>query len=534
MTSPTYRRREFLKLAGAAALTFPMVGSLGLPVSQSSAGKNSGSTSLSLEKSVTTRPNILLIITDQQFAEVMSCRMGKQYLHTPAMDGLAAGGLLCTRAYSSNPLCMPLRNSLFTGRYPHETGVTQNLGPEGGLDPQKFVCMGTYFRDAGYDAAYSGKWHLAFNVRQPQTHGFDIFTESHPDGHDAGVTAGAGKFLAQRHEKPFLLVASYLNPHNICEWARRLAGREQTLNCGEIGTPPALEQLPPPPVNLAPPADEPDGMTLMRRAYQVDSGMFPVGHFTADDWRKHRWGYYRMAEKVDAEIGKLLAALRQSGLAENTLIVFTADHGDCAGAHRFNQKTVFYEESARVPLLVAWPGHTPVAVSDKLINIGIDILPTLLDAAGIAAPRPLPGRSLLPLALGKPMGEWRDHVVVQNHLAQAGEVDGFTPEMHGRMVRTARYKYCVYSRGQRRESLVDLQDDPGEMKNIAADPSCREVLLQHRALLAKYGEEHHDLLVAELLANDVAPRPFTPADNAKLKTPRGTKKGKKASKGASV
>jgi len=514
----TTTRRNFLKLAGASALALPVLCHGAVPASPPEA------------KAAVRRPNLLLIITDQQFAEAMSCRMGQQYLHTPAMDGLAAGGLLCTRAYSANPLCMPLRNSLFTGRYPHETGVTSNDDKQP-LDPQKFPCMGTYFRNAGYATAYSGKWHINFNPRDQQTHGFEIFTEKSPGGHDAGVTAGAAKFLAQPHAKPFLLVASYLNPHNICEWARRLAGREQTLTCGEIGQPPALAQLPPPPANLAPPAHEPDGMTLMRRAYQVDSGMFPVGHFTVDDWRKQRWGYYRMIEKVDAEIGQLLAALRQTGLAENTLIVFTADHGECAGAHRFNQKTVFYEESARVPLLVAWPGRTPVAVSDQLINIGIDVLPTLLDAAGIAAPRQLPGRSLLPLARGQGVGAWRDYVVVQNHLAQAGAVDGLTPDMHGRMVRTARYKYCVYSRGQRRESLVDLQVDPGELNDLAADPACRDVLLQHRALLAKYGEEQHDALVAELLANDVAPRPFTPADSAKPNAPRGNKKNKKAHQG---
>ena len=512
------KRRDFLKLAGAASLTFPML------------GKTAGSTFQSLEKSATARPNILLIITDQQFAEVMSCRMGKQFLNTPAMDGLAAGGLLCTRAYSANPLCMPLRNSLFTGRYPHETGVTSN-DTRDPLDPQKLPCMGTYFRNAGYATAYSGKWHINFNPRDQQAHGFEIFAEKSSGGHDAGVTAGAEKFLAQPHSKPFLLVASYLNPHNICEWARRLAGRQQELNCGEIGAPPALEKLPPPPANLEPPADEPDGMTTIRRGYQVENGPFPVGKFTPDDWRKHRWGYYRMAELVDAEIGKLLAALKKTGLAENTLIVFTADHGDCAGAHGFNQKTVFYEESARVPLLVAWPGKTPVAISDKLINIGIDILPTLLDAAGVAAPQQLPGRSLLLLALGKSVGDWREFVVVQNHMVQTGMVEGLKPEMAGRMVRTDRYKYCVYSRGQRRESLVDLQNDPGEMKNLAADPACRDVLLQHRALLVQWGAEQHDPLVPELLANDVAPHLFSPADNMSLKPTRAGKKGKKVAKG---
>lgn len=464
------------------------------------------------------RPNVILIMTDQQFGDAMSCRMGRQYLHTPTMDNLAAGGMVFTRAYSTNPLCMPFRNSLFTGRYPHETGVTKNACPKGGLDPKEFVCMGTYFKNAGYETAYSGKWHLCFEQKDPSVHGFEIMKSRIKDNHDFGVADGAVQFLACRHDRPFLLVASFLNPHNICEWARRAAGREQRLSCGEIGDPPALDQLPPAPTNLAPPRNEPDGMTLIRRAYQVEDGPFPVGKFTAEDWRKQRWGYCRMIEKVDAEIGKVLEALRKAGQENNTLIVFTADHGECAGAHGFNQKTVFYEESVRVPLIVAWKGKTSAGTSDKLVNTGIDILPTLFDCASLETPKRLPGRSLWPLALGKSVSEWRDHVVAQNNMSQTGEVDGLRPVMEGRMVRTERYKYCIYSRGNRRESLVDLQTDSGEMNDLAADPKHRDVLLTHRELLARFGKEHNDPLVAELLADNVKAVPFT-ADTSR-KRPR--------------
>lgn len=460
--------------------------------------------------------NVLFIITDQQFADVMSCRMGRQYVSTPAMDSLAAQGLVFTRAYSSNPLCMPSRNSLFTGLYPHQTGVTQNAGPQGGLDPAKFVCLGRYFKDAGYDTAYSGKWHLCFNAKDPQTHGFEIMKGQSTGGHDAVVTHGVRQFLARPHDKPFLLVASFLNPHNICEWARRLAGRKQGLNCGEIGEPPALDRLPPAPVNLAPPKNEPDGMTLIRRAYQVEDGPFPVSQFTAEDWRRHRWGYYRMVELVDKEIGRVLEALRTAGREEDTVIVFTSDHGECAGAHAFNQKTVFYEESVRVPLIVSWKGKTPPATSDKLVNMGIDILPTLMAAAGLEAPKELPGRNLLPLALGEEIPNWRDHLVIQNDMSQTGVVDGMKPTMEGRMVRTDRYKYCVFSHGQRRESLVDLQADPGETTDLATVPKYREILLQHRELLARFGREQNDPLAAGLLADNAMPIPF-PADTSTTK-----------------
>ncbi len=455
------------------------------------------------------RPNVLLIITDQQFADAMSCRMGKQYLNTPAMDALAADGMLFTRAYSPNPLCMPFRSSLFTGRYPHETGVTKNAAPKGGLDPSEFVCMGTYFKNAGYETAYSGKWHLCFKQKDPSVHGFEIIKSRAGDNYDARVTDGAVEFLGRKHDRPFLLVASFLNPHNICEWARRAAGREQKLSCGEIGDPPPADQLPPAPTNLAPPRNEPDSMTLIRRAYQVEDGPFPVAKFTPLDWRRQRWGYYRMIEKVDAEIGRVLEALRETGQQDNTLVVFTSDHGECAGAHGFNQKTVFYEESARVPLILAWKGKTPAGTCDKLVNTGIDILPTLLDCTGVETPKKLPGRSVWPLALGQSIGGWRDHVVVQNNMSQTGEVDGLKPTMEGRMVRTERYKYCAYSRGIRRESLVDLQTDPGETNDLAADPKYRDVLRAHRALLVRFGREHNDPLVAELLADNVRPIPFT-------------------------
>jgi choline-sulfatase len=459
-------------------------------------------------------PNVLFIMTDQQFGDAMSCRMGEQYLHTPAMDSLANSGMVFTRAYTANPLCMPARASLFTGRYPHEVGVTKNAQVK--FDPAEFVSLGTYFRQAGYETAYFGKWHLCYDLKNVSTHGFETTkgSASGKQDHDAKVSGAAVEFLAQKHNQPLLLVASFLNPHNICEYARREGGIPgQNMTCGDVGSPPPPGQCPPAPLNLAPPQNEPDGMTIMRSSYQATK-TFPVGKFTADNWRQQRWGYYRMIEKVDGEIGKVLQALRQAGLEENTLIIFTADHGECAGAHGFNQKTVFYEESARVPLIVSFKGKTMKGSTDKLVNTGLDILPTMFDFAGIAVPQKLTGRSLRPLAQGQPVAEWRDYVVVENHLVQGGEVDGILPSLEGRMVRTDRYKYCVYSRGSRRESLVDIQADPGETKDLAAEAAYRKVLLEHREILAKFAREHHDPLAAELVADDVPARPFTP-DTAK-------------------
>lgn len=452
---------------------------------------------------VTSAPNVVIITVDQLVADGMSCRMGDTYLKTPAMDSLANNGMVFTRAYCANPLCQPSRNSIFTGRYPHETGVTANTTRH--HDPVPFDNLGDYFQRAGYHTAYFGKRHLFFNVDKS-------FPQAAPEpkfkGHDAQTLADATEFLTQKPAQPFLCVVSFMNPHNVAELSRR-----QDLPDGAIPPPPGPELCPPAPANLVPQLDEPDTMTVMRKGYQANR-LFPVGDFTPDQWRQLRWGYYRLIEKVDSQIGVLLEAIRHAGMEDNTVIVFTSDHGECAGAHGFVQKTVLYEESARVPLIVSLKGRTPAGTCDRLVNTGLDILPTLLEFAGAPVPDALPGMSLRPLALGNPVAQWRDHVVVENDMQQAGSIDGFTPATQGRMIRTEQFKYCVYDRGLRRESLVDLTTDPGEIRNLAGDPSSRAVLLQHRALLARFGKAHNDPLAAELLDDDVKPIPFasSPAD----------------------
>ncbi len=469
---------------------------------------------LGVARAASARPNLILIMTDQQSAEAMSCCLGSEFLRTPAMDKLAAGGVRFTRAYAANPLCVPSRNAIFTGRYPHQTGVMTN-DPRDPLDHAEFPNLGSYFKNAGYETAYYGKWHLCYDVKRAETHGFETVS----GGRDTDAASHAVEFLARKHERPFLLVVSFLNPHNICEWSRRLAGREQKLSEGEIGSPP-VAGLPPLPANLEPPRNEPDGMTLIRRAYQVETGLFPVGNFADDDWRKLRWGYYQLLEKVDAELQKVFGALEKSGIGDNTAVLFTSDHGECAGAHRFNQKTVLYEESARVPLIFFWPGKTTGGSADHLINTGIDILPTLLECAGIAIPGKLPGRSLLPLALKQPVKAWRDYVVVENQMVQTGVVDGFRPTLEGRMLRGLRYKYYLYGNGWQREMLVDLDNDPGETVNLAVDPKFKDVLVAQREVLARFGVQNQDPAIAAFLADNVKPIAFPTNNPPSFRAPK--------------
>ena len=449
-------------------------------------------------------PNVLLVMTDQQTADALSFRMGRDYIHTPALDRLAARGTYFSRAYAPNPLCMPARNSLITGRFPHETGVTDNTAMYDGrvLDPAEFVTLGTYFARAGYRTGYYGKWHLAYDRDVLEQHGFfEIDTQQR----DEVTATHAGEFLAGVDERPFFLVASFLNPHDVAQLSRG-----QPPPNGPVGEPPPLEQRPPAPTNLGAPVNEPHTMEKVRRGYHANMRLFPVGHFTPSMWRALRWGYYRLVEKVDAEIGRVLDALDEHGLTDNTIIVFLSDHGECAGAHGLTQKTVFYEESVRVPMIVSVPGHA-ARESDAFVNMGIDLMPTLLDYAGIEIPSHLPGRSLRPWVEGRAVADWRDEVIIGNHMSQGDVIEeGFVPITEGRMVRTDRYKYCVYQHGETRESLIDLIDDPGERVDLARDPAYRHIVLEHRERLRRFGVKYHDVLVEELLGGHVGPRAFDP------------------------
>lgn len=431
------------------------------------------------------KPNILVIMTDQQSADAMSCRMGNRFINTPAMDSIAARGVSFTRAYSPNPLCVPARTSIFTGQYPHVTGVQTNTDIKKMVSPEH-RCLGTYFREAGYDTGYLGKWHMPWPAKETSSHGFDYMDAIKNNGTDMDIPSRAVAFIQRKREKPFLLVTSFVNPHNICEWAR---GEE--LKDGAVGEPPPIDQCPPAVENSAPMSDETDTMLFMRRSFQANP-LFPVANFDEKKWRQYRWAYFRMIEKVDAYIGIILGALISSGQLENTIVVFTCDHGDMQGAHGWNQKTVLYDGSSRVPLIISVPGMKTARTCDRLINTGIDLLPTLCSLAGVGIPNGLPGMSLKASLENSDVPDPRTYVVVENKMIQGSPIDGQKPEPAGRMVRSKRFKYCVFDVGNRRESLVDMESDPGEMVNLAGKKEYGQELERHRHYLAEWCRETHD------------------------------------------
>lgn len=467
-----------------------------------------------------TRPNILLIITDQQHAGMLSCT-GNPWLKTPNMDALAATGTRFERAYCGNPVCVPSRFTMLTGCLPSSIGMEDN-GQIGNPVPREIMnhSLGRVFRAAGYQTVYGGKTHVPAASDSPATgqgkkkgkkkagaggaiggYGFDTILT--PNEREELARLGAD-FLRQPHDRPFLLVASLINPHDICymainDYAQRdrpdkesfyrnfaanvLANKgvsstlQSEIQAFEPGKMHEFVQAhcPPLPANHEIPAGEPEGVqTIDWRPFRPSARQ----NWVEDTWRLHRWAYARLTEVVDREIGILLQGLREGGRQRDTVVVFVSDHGDMDSAHRLEHKSMLYEEATRVPLICSWPGVTAAGGVDRehLVSTGLDLIPTLCDFAGIPIPPELPGRSVRALAEGRKPEQWREDLVVENEAS--------------RVIHWGGHKYMVYAHGKEREGLVDLKSDPGEMKNLARDPACRPLLLEGRRRLKQWYQDH--------------------------------------------
>jgi arylsulfatase A-like enzyme len=479
------RRREFIAATAAAAV--------GLVPARTMFGRS--------RPKRTDRPNILYIMTDQQQAKMMSCR-GEKWVKTPALDGLVASGTRFEKACASNPVCVPSRFSLQTGLMPNTIGMGRNEDSPHTVvtDAMMEHSLGRLFHEAGYETVYGGKVHLPKRMNRIEKLGYRYITSDRRQG----LADTCAKFLKGRHDRPFFLFASFINPHDICYMAinafNRFRGKPPIGNLDSRTCEAVLDRArksgdlaafveancPPLPPNHQVPQDEPECITLK----YLDARPFRAyirNNWTDDQWRLHRWTYRRLTERVDKQIGTVLDAFREAGLEDNTLIVFTSDHGEMDSAHKMDHKSVLYREAVRIPFIMSFKGRIPAGAIDNthLISNGLDLLPTLCDYAGIEAPRGLYGRSLRPLASGKNVEDWRRFVV--------------TESQDGRMLRTARFKYCIYDCGRHREQLIDRQNDPGEMKNLAEAAAYKDVLDEHRALLRKWVEQTGDKIAARYI-----------------------------------
>lgn len=425
------------------------------------------------------KPNIILIMTDQQTADAMS-NQNNSYLNTPAMDSLAKDGITFTRAYCAYPLSGPSRASIFTGKMPNEVGVRENN--DSLPNDARLNSLGFKLTEAGYDCLYAGKWHIpTVNLPKDNRFGFKWVC----DMNDPKMAGHIEKTLSEKRENPFFLVASYLNPHEACEYAR-----SQTLHYGQIDIPKNVS-LPPLPDNFQVAGDIPE---LVKIHKEVSPKLYPTQNYSETDWRRYLYAYNRLVERVDTEIEKLLLLLKEKGIYDNSIIIFTSDHGDGVAAHHWNQKRVLFEENMRIPLIVKPKKNTKTAGTvnnSALINIGIDIYPTVCDYARAAVPKELNGISLRKITEGETK-KTHESVFVETNL------DGLQGG-RGWAVIKGDYKYVFYRFFKHREQLFNLKKDKGEMNNLIANPNYKHIYQMMKNEMVMHAKRVNDVMLIKEL-----------------------------------
>ena len=409
------------------------------------------------------KPNVIYIMTDQHWAGAMSCA-GNTDLHTPNMYRLAEHGVRFTNAYCSFPLSGPSRAAMFTGYMPSQSGMDENEMPL--VDSLRHNTLGQVVADAGYDCVYAGKWHVNTISIPDGEFGF----RNIKDNGDQGLAEACVDYLRTRKKsKPFFLVASYINPHNICEFARG----QRTPHAAV--PPAAIKDCPNLPDNFN---VGPYDAKVLRYEQGLRYALYPCVDYSPDDWRLYRNAYCRLIEAVDAQIGVIVDEIDRQNLWKNTLIVFTSDHGDGYGAHQWNQKTALYEEVANVPMIVCLPnGKNAGEVNEALINGGIDLMPSICDFTGAELPCGRKGVSWRSAA--EELTSTQEYIVTETNFKQTSGTLGW-------MVRTPRYKYVLYDKGLYREQLYDMENDRGETVNLAVESRYEDILNQMREILRNW------------------------------------------------
>ncbi|MCK4921922.1 MAG: sulfatase-like hydrolase/transferase [Bacteroidales bacterium] len=425
------------------------------------------------------RPNIIYIFTDQQSANMMSCA-GNEWLNTPAMDYIADNGVRFTRAYAPNPVCSPARVSLMTGRFPgyfnDENGnqVRENKGsmkiPQVS-DEVLNTSIAPFLKKADYELYYGGKEHLPKSLT-PKVLGFNDFC----DDERGELSLEAAKIIKSDHDRPYFMVISLINPHDICYMAlRQMATSENdakilkratvelTMLDSAMKIPEGISYdqfiesyCPPVPANYEPQFEEPEAVKKLinARPFRKNARI----NFTEDQWRHHRYAYHRLTEFVDDKIQTILDAVKESGQENNTLIIFSSDHGDMSASHRMEHKSVLYEESANIPFMAMWKGKIRGGRVDNkhLVSNGLDLLPTVCDYAGIEGVSDPRGKSLRPLFEEKKV-KWRETLGVESEIGRmVVDQDGF--------------KYIRYDGAGIEEQLLYLKEDPFETTHFTNDP----------------------------------------------------------------
>jgi arylsulfatase A-like enzyme len=452
------------------------------------------------------KPNLIFIMTDQQRFDALGAN-GNDVILTPHIDRLAAGAANLQQYYTNCPVCVPSRCTLFTGRYPHSHGIRENYNLlEAGREFHLFRVL----KQAGYRLGYCGKNHL---LEASEFTNFDY--TGYMDGEERGPaekalkakyaawraeigvppgtseiwragyvhdepaeassawqTAEAGlRFLREQdNATPFCLCVSFADPH-----VPHLAFREY------------FAKYPLDRIRLYP---ERDGeLAGKARRWAIKHGAFNAGRATAADKKRYIAIYYAMISWVDTQVGRLLDTLRQRGLAGDTIVVFTADHGEFAFEHGLAKKDLVLVDSLlHVPCLIAWPGRiAPRVVRDAMVE-EVDLMPTLLDLMGLDTPFGVQGRSCAPLLRGEKTvhkdavfseicppylyNKYPDFAAFAAAHGGPGRTPFNVPGDFTKAIRERHWRYIWYGTGE--EELYDHRTDPHEQHNRATDADCAQ------------------------------------------------------------
>lgn len=445
------------------------------------------------------QPNVLFLVTDDQRPDTIAA-LGNPAIDTPHLDALVRAGTTFTRAVTANPLCYPSRAEILTGC----TGFTNGL-PYGGTLNERLVLWPEAMRRAGYHTCYTGKWHTP---GKPTTRGYDLSRGLYaggggaentpkfdPRGHaitgyrgwvlqtddgrkfpelGVGLTPeisrrfadAAIEFLASRRKaqdaRPFFLHVNFTAPHD------------------PLLLPPGFETKYDPAKMPLPRNFRPEHPFDHGNARGRDEVILPLPR-TAADIRGELAVYYALISDLDAQVGRILAALDASGEAGRTIVIFTSDHGLALGSHGLTGKQNMYEHTIGVPLVMRGPG-IPAGMRTAAQCYLRDLYPTVCELAGVPVPDTVEAKSLVPVLAGR---QQQIHEAVVTYFSDVQ-----------RAIRTEQCKLIRYPKIDR-EQLFDVVHDPDELRDLSADPAYTATLRDLRARLAAWQRAHGDPLAKD-------------------------------------
>ena len=431
------------------------------------------------------RPNVLFIFSDDLRPE-LAC-YGTPGIKTPHLDAFASRAVRFKHAYVQYPLCNPSRTSLLTGRYPTTTGVMTNRLWVGALHPE-WQTLPRFFKERGYDTLRTGKiFHGGIDDFDGWTEGGQkrAFEGADDTRRTGQVAANSDRIVVLEGEGESH--GDYMSATRAIEYLKRAqaSGRPFFIGCGfsKPHSPPTapkkffdlydVDKMPLP-VDFASQPTVPAGAPAVSLTKSGD--LFIGREASAREAREMKRAYWASVSFVDAQVGRVLAALKETGLDRNTIVVFWGDHGYHLGEKgKWAKHNSLFEIGTRVPLMISVPGSAANGRVCERVVESVDLYPTLADLCGLRAPDGLEGASLKPL-LRDPSAPW-DRPAFTFALVQG---------LLGRAVRTDRWRYAEWDEGKAGAFLFDRSNDPHELKNLVADPMHGATVAAMKQKLARF------------------------------------------------